>query len=485
MKRKINLLLKTLAVFSLLAAFSCDLQTDLEVENLENPNDEILTSDPVALQSKAATIFKNWYMSTTSTVAPGFAFNTMADVSSCSWGNFGMRDLSSEPRVAFNNTVSYGNDVTNSYFNSLYSVLFDSNTLVAAYEAGTEFDNPALIASIGKFGQALAIGYNALVFDQVWVSDETGPIGEGSSDYKTAMDFALTKLDEAIAIAEGNSFNVPTEWMPGNSFSSAQFAKLMRSFGARFMVMSPRNSTEKAAIDWNRVKNYAENGVTADFNILHDDVNWYDLFKTYLVYPGWARTDLYVISLMDSSYPDYWPDGATILPEANSSDARLASDFQYLDSQSFRPERGTYHYSSYRYSRWDEYISEWTIPTVELALAENEMYLAEAYLNLNRAGDAAAVINAGTRVTRGQLAPVSSTPADVADAIHYERIVELGVSSMGLSFFEMRGLDLLQSGTLLHFPVPGKALEAIPAENYTFGGSSGEAGTDYSTGGWR
>ena len=37
---------------------SCDtFETELEVENLENPNDDILTSDPVALEATAAGLF--------------------------------------------------------------------------------------------------------------------------------------------------------------------------------------------------------------------------------------------------------------------------------------------------------------------------------------------------------------------------------------------------------------------------------------------
>ena len=45
--------------------------------------------------------------------------------------------------------------------------------------------------------------------------------------------------------------------------------------------------------------------------------------------------------------------------------------------------------------------------------------------------------------------------------------------------------NLLQKGTLLHFPVPGKSLESIPAPLYTFGGTQGLAGEDYSNIGWR
>ena len=98
---------------------------------------------------------------------------------------------------------------------------------------------------------------------------------------------------------------------------------------------------------------------------------------------------------------------------------------------------------------------------------------------------AAAVINASSRVLRGGLSPVAAVEADVKAAIHYERVIELMNTGMGLGFYEMRGLDLLQAGTPLHFPVPGAALDANKEPNYTFGGTTGVAGVDYSNGGWR
>lgn len=76
-----------------------------------------------------------------------------------------------------------------------------------------------------------------------------------------------------------------------------------------------------------------------------------------MIFPGWARTDLYVINKLDLAYPKYWPEGATELPEATPTDARLTSDYEHLDAQDFRPDRGTYHFSSYRHSRYDNYTN--------------------------------------------------------------------------------------------------------------------------------
>jgi len=281
---------------SALAFVACDIESDLYVDNPESPNDNTLASDPVALEATAGGLFRNWYMADSNYYGPGMALNTMADVSSCSWGNAGMRDLSGEPRGAFNNTTSYGNNVTRGYFNSLYSVLTDANQIALAVSNGVEFSNNDLMASMAKFSQALAMGSAAMYFDKVWLSDETGIIGskDGSSPQE-AMAFAIKKLDEAIAIASAGSFTVPANYMT-KSYSAQELASIMNSYGARMLAGNARTKAEKDSADWSKIAAYAAAGMGTDFSIVHDDVTWYDYFKTYLVYPGWARIDLRVIN---------------------------------------------------------------------------------------------------------------------------------------------------------------------------------------------
>ncbi|MBP6425485.1 MAG: hypothetical protein KA278_07165 [Flavobacterium sp.] len=472
----------------LFLSVSCsNLSTDLEVENLENPNDKILTSDPVALTATAGTIMQNWFLTVHEYDGPGLALITMSDAVTMSYGNAGMRDLSSEPRVAFNNTSSYSNQIiTSKYFNSLYSVLSDSNTLALAVKNGTKFENSKQIEMTAKLGQALSIGYLALVFDKVWLSDENGVVGEGASDYKVAMTFALTKLDEAIAIANANNISFPENWLPGGGGTATKLKQFMNSMGARMLVGNVRNSTQKAAIDWTKVLAYANAGVTSDFEIYMDDTTWYSYAPhTYAIYGGWGRVDMRIINMMDPNTPAYWTDTYTQPNPSTSADARLLTDYQFLPSNTFAVARGKYHFSSYRYKRQDSYITNWTENIVELSKAENDMFKAEALAHKNDLAGAAAVINAGTRVTRGNLAPVAADLAAIKSAIHYERMVEFAYTGMGITFFEMRKENLLQKGTLLHFPIPGKALEAIPAANYTYGGTDGVAGEDYSNTGWR
>lgn len=466
--------------------FSCStLETDLYVENLEAPNDNILASDPVALEASAQGLYNSWFLTTNSYNGPALALSVMSDVNSCSWGNAGMRDLSEEPRIPFNNTSGYGNNVTRSYFDGLYSNLSDANTIVFASNNGVKFSDNVMVVTVAKFTQALAIGYNALLFDRVWLSDENGPVNDGVPvDHKVAMEFALSKLDEAIALSKTKSFTVPANYF-SVAMTNTELTALMNSYGARMLSMNPRTKAEKASIDWGRVKSYALAGVKTDYNTMNDNINWADNLVLYATIPVWGRIDNRVLNLMDPNHPKKWTDASvTQYPPLTTADKRITTDFAYLSSQNFRPERGIYHYSNYRYSRYNGYINSRTDPTPEVTVSENDLYLAEAELMLGNVAAAATIVNTGTRKTRGGLPNVSATASEIDKAIHYERMIEIPFSAMGLTFWDMRGRDMLQSGTLLHFPIPGAALESIPEEYYTYGGSEGDPGKDISSGGW-
>ncbi len=468
----------------LMMFLSCDLDTDLDVDNVENP-----ASSDLGIEDTANGLFKSWYQAVNDYASPGLAMVTMSDNVSCSWGNAGMRDMSSEPRIAWDNNSTYGSSfITEVYFNAMYSILSDATGIVSVIEAGnTGYTDDDLVESLARFGQAAAIGSLAQVFDKVYVFDETGSINDGLGlPFTEAMAIALEKLDLAIAAADRGDFQLTTQ-VNGMTLSSSQWSEFLNSYAARLLATSARNANQRAALDWSRILNYTNNGLTYDLNILSDGAEtWYSYWALITGWSGWTMTDLYTINLMDSDYPDYWPDGETTLPEASSDDQRLLSDFNYEPSPWLVASRGIYHWSSYSYSRYDEFEnSGYTTSQTEYLLAENELYKAEALMRSGDISGAADVINASSRVLRGGLDPVGAVESDVAAAIHYERVIELMNTGMGLGFYEMRGLNLLQAGTPLHFPIPGAALDANGETNYTFGGTTGVAGEDYSNGGWR
>ncbi len=295
-----------------------------------------------------------------------------------------------------------------------------------------------------------------------------------------------------------NSFSITSEWLPGETWSSDEFGQLANPFAARLLVYSSRNKLDDNQTDWSEVYSYAANGIKKDFAPLADDDNWHSYYHAYANYFGFTQTDMYVVNIMDPAMPARWVDADTwdVLPEPVSShkdgvDDRIFTDFQYLSSCPFRPERGYYHFSCYRYSRLDHYLTTWTEPMPEFRKAENDYLLAEAAAHTGKLQEAADIINESPRVTRGGLTPVPADQDSIFDAIHHERMVELMSSGMGIQFFQMRKENKLQPGSPLHYPIPGSQLEIMQTEYYTFGGTEGESGgvegipgIDFSTGGW-
>lgn len=479
----------------LLTVFTMSACEDLEVQNLNDPDFDTAFSNPGDIKGVASGLINRWFMIDQEYEGPGLALWTTSDAGTCSWGNVGMQDFGNEPRLVFNNQPSYSNAViTENYYNTLYSVLSQSNdVLTQTINNGVTMEDGStpLVNAVAYFTQGLALGYIGLLYDQGFiVTHETDLTQEiDASTYSDVVAAAVASLDKCIEISNSNSFTIPSSWLPGEPWTSAEFAELASSFAARFMVFTARNKEEDNATDWNRVYNYAKNGIQKDFAPLADDIQWYSLYQTYSIYPGWGQIDMYTINLMDPDMPARFPSTGSFgdLPnngQASSDDARLESDYEYLSSCPFRAERGFYHFSSYRYKRLDEYISTWTEPMPVFRKAENDYLIAEAAARTGKVQEAADVMNASARVIRGNLPELPADAAQISEAVHYERFVELMLTGMGIQYFQMRKENLLQPGTILHFPIPGAQLEVMQMEYYTFGPGVGTAGVDYSNGGW-
>lgn len=499
--------IKTFTILTLLLLLgnACK-KSNLVVENLNNPDFADVYASGTNVAGITGGLYTSLFNTNHSTGGVQMMLGVAADQISCSWGNFGMRDMSWEPRDnAWNNTAAYNyNTQTKGYFDGQYSPIVTASLIAKSVNAGTTFptSTPGAKATLAfaRFIMGVGHGNIALVFDRGFVVDENvGSDGKLSdavpfTDLATA---ALKNLDEAIAISNANTFTIPAAWLSSDvSMSNVQFAKLCNTYAAAIMAYLPRNKTQLAAVNWAKVKTYADAGITTDFNVVMDDVKIGDNAAYYSGQGNdtWARTDMYVVNIMDPAQPAHWDDVAsfpTPPKSTNPPDKRLLSDFQYLTSNTFQAARGYYHFSNYRNKRYDAiYIQDlWAGTKPEVMKAENDMLRAEARV-YGTAPDllgAAGIINAGTRVTRGQLPPVAATTAALVDAIHQERLVEMSSTGANLAFYEMRKLNLLQKGTPLNMPLPAKTLETIaaPAPFYTFGTTAKADGINTSNAGWR
>ena len=483
---------------SLLAGCKKDM---LDIENLNEPDVAKVLSDGGDVDNAAAGMFNTIYTGEhwTNGIAPILA--VAADNVSCSWGNFGMRDMSYEPRNnGWNNAPSYSNKgLTKFFFDRMYSAIGSANSILQAIEGGINIGEGGSgndrVKAFSKFTQGVAYGNLALVFDKGFIVDEkvtVEPEIESSVPYTEVAAAAIKYLDEAIALSSG-TFTISKDWLGTEAdYSSSDFKKLCNTMAARILSSMPRNKTELAAVNWPKVMAYADAGITEDFTIIQDGgVKWYDEASDYLLSDGWGITNMYVVNMMDPvTQPQHWDDNAAFPyppKSTNPIDKRMNTDYEYVPSNWFQAARGYYHFSSYRNARYDEMYVTAKGPKPLIMLSENDMLRAEARAYGSDLPGAAAIINAGTRKTRGEMTDVAPVLADVVKAMHHERHVEMYTSSFGLQFFEMRKLDLLQKGTPLHFPLPAGTLETfrVPLPFYTFGYLANADGKGTSNGGWR
>lgn len=495
--KKVNKYFSFIALSSVLM-FGCDPDL-LDVPNENTPDFLKVYAKGEDVENVAGGLFNTFYHGEHNPSGTKAMLAVAADHVTCSHGNFGMWHASSEPRdLAWDNSPSYSNESQTRYtYNRMYAAIATANNVIKAIESGVQIGpngaNNNRSLAVAKFIQGISYGYLAQVYDRAHVVDEKTSVEgvfETAIPYNEVAVKAVEYLDQAANLAN-SSFSIPSSWFgTAAAVSNTDFKKMISTSAARILSYTPRNKTELAAVNWSRVKAYADAGITSDWNVVFDATNWFDQGSQYLTIAGWGKVDMYVVNMMDPTQPKHWDNVASFPhPPASTNpiDQRLVTDFQYTASNAFRPDRGYFNFSNYRHQRWDHLFVQHLGPKAHVMLSENDMLKAEARAYLGEVSEAAAIINAGTRTTRGKMTPVAANMADVMKAIHHERHVEMYVTGGGLQFFEMRKLDLLQKGTFLHFPLPARILETFGKTPpfYTFGTVAKADGKGTSNGGWR
>lgn len=480
---------------------------DLDVENPNNPKSQDVLSDGSNLENLAGSVFLNWYNTNVGYYdQPSFMMGTGADAATASWGNFGLRDMSYEPRIQWNNDPSYGNaPMTEEFYKNHSALLSTANDVLKGLkDTSVTVENKEMVKAVAKFGQGISLGYLSLVFDKAFIVKEDDDLGQEFElqSYMDVRDAALASLDEAIEIANDTTFTLPEAWInTPSAFTSERLSNLANFMAAKIMLSSPRNQTENQNLDWSKVLSYAQNGLEQDYTIVanFDYPTWSSMYIYYASNPGWGRVDMRIVDMLDNNgtIPPVWPaeyEGEhTNFPnngEIQSDDQRATTDFAYQESQVFNANRGYYHFSTYRYSRFDHIRDQGWPGQGEFSLyrkAENDYMIAEAMVRANDdISGAKSVLDNSARSIRGGLdTPSGLTKDEMLEIIFYERHIELFSNNLGIQYFDMRRFDRLQKGTPLHFPIPGAELETLQMENYTFGGASNADGENTADEGWK
>ncbi|WP_298220686.1 RagB/SusD family nutrient uptake outer membrane protein [Flavobacterium sp.] len=481
----------TLLIVVSLSINSCTKDID-NVTNNNDPNAAQVLSTGSDLTSVIAGGFASWWQAGNRDTYPALA--VAGDIATCSWGNYGMRTLSNEPRNSIPNSTSWSDaSVLEQPWGGYYAAASGASDVIKAINKGVVYevdgvDETNSILASAYFLRGISLGYLGLLFDKAIIIDENSiPTITQLSSYNEVITAAIADLDRARDLSSTNTFTLPSNFINGYALDNDKLIKLCNSYAARFIVQGARTQAETDAINWATVKTLAENGIQNDFGPIGDNgVNWWSNVVVLSSSPNGfeesgGRLDMRIVHLMDPTQPLFYPTTTNLDNLAiTTTDNRINTDFDFDDQVYFRPARGKYHFSHYISKRYvtDPFFSDGsdTKRLVTFAKADNDLLLAEANARLDNLSDAITIVNNGTRVSRGNLAPIadSATKNQVLDAIFYERYVELFNTALGGGFFDRRRTNQLQKGTFRHFPVPASVLQVIGQDLYTFGGANND-----------
>ncbi len=475
--------------------------SDFDVENLNAPDSkDILTYDYIT--QLADDLYREWFNSVQgSFISPNLAVLADQFNYSHSWWPKQIR-FGDEPRQQWNNRgSSEGGSRIRFIWQSFYNVVnagSDILQFINSRQANElEESEREMLTAWSNFNVGISLGYIALLFDRGFINtDDAGNFSPELVHWYELIPESIQYLDRCIEICNNHSFVLPDDFIAGTNYSNLELKKLANTFAARIMAYSPRNATRSDTLDWTRVLQYAANGIDFDHTVevgQPDVNNWEDWSKYYSINEYFFRIDHRIINLLDPQYPHHypsliWPD--SIPKVASSPDARLSSDFSF-EEHTPPPEMGIYSLSHYSYCRYHHMVSEAGLQGKSPLILkwENDLLVAEALVRTHGDPDMAiAILNdpEGLRKSRGELPdiPLGSGNEYILDVIFYERDIELIATGMGISFFDMRRRDMLQTGSLLHFPIPEVELPILGIDYYTFGGVENADGINTSDGGW-
>lgn len=525
MKLRFNILLAAVLVFGLSAC------QDLSVENPNNPDRTKALASPQDVEALVANGFNRFWQAS-QTYDSSMMYSTIADEMSSSWANWGMRDMSSEPRIAWNNDPAYSRaaSVRTPWF-SAYVCISDAVDGLGALEG-----NEALFASEGidtnrlkamaHFSMGACLGLLGMRYDKAFIVDETvdleavalGTVDLIAEEYSKVTEAAVRKLDDAIEVARNNSFTISADddWIFGLTVTNTDLIKIANSLAARYLALNARSAAERAdptKTDWSEIISRVDAGITADFTPIGDDngdIREWDPMKFYgQEHTTWARTDYRTVGPADES-GGYVTWLATPVANRNtfagytSSDRRITGPDGPTDDGKYQKyvgipgpwpsARGTYHYATHTHNRFVYYLNDNANgPMPFMVKAEMDMYKAEGLLRTGGSTATVASLIDNTRVTNGELPSAAGAPAGSSTDGHWSNTqihlngtlwgylihewrMETQQTAGGIAWAYARGLGNLVQGTPVHMPIPGAELETLAQDNYTFGGVGGEGG---------
>jgi starch-binding outer membrane protein, SusD/RagB family len=492
---------------------------DLDVTNPNNPDAGRALRTPGDVESLMAGAYRQWWNAEqfhgTATWSAGQMLSVQSFQHSAFPANWGMYQYSEYPRAQLQNDPAhqfYQNWGTPWAFNyrgvsSIRDGLLAINSGQVNLAANTQ-----RAKAWGKFMQGLHHGSIALLFDKGFIVDETTDMAAiEPQPYTAVMAAALKYLDDAIALTN-TSFTIPADWT-SVAMSNVELRQLAYAYKARLRANVARTAAERAAVNWAAVIADANQGITKDFNMNIDWINWENYVGFYTTYEfSWSQMHYQILGMADQSgHYQTWinlpiaqrhpnlPGGVqfTIItpdkrfPQGADLTTHRANPGKYYQAQAAptwgQPGRGSHRWSYYSDQRYREWRNE-DGPFTWFTLEELDLLKAEANFRTGNLAAAADLINK-TRVGNGGLNATNAAGLNTScvpklpdgscgglfEMLKWEFRLETQYQGMFGApwYFLNRGWDDLYRGTQLEFPVPCREMQIMLQECYTFGGVGG------------
>ncbi|HVF40581.1 MAG TPA: hypothetical protein VM939_11845, partial [Gemmatimonadaceae bacterium] len=280
----------------MVALAACD--PDLNVTNPNAPDVERAVATPGDVRQLIGSSFNTWYLNMQGAVepVPGLALGVMSDNMTMSFGNYGARFNGQEPRLAYNNSSAAADGrVASSTYDGMYGALGAANDGLNAIKRGvkvavnkTAADETPQMQALAYLVQGLSLGFEALIFDRGFIIlEDTDNQAATLQPYAAVNAAAVASIDKAIAAATGKNWTIPAEFTPGMTLTTDRFLRMANTMAARQLAYVPRTAAENATVNWAKVLQYANAGISSgtpfDLIVQGDGGNnWYDLLKGYV-----------------------------------------------------------------------------------------------------------------------------------------------------------------------------------------------------------
>ncbi len=463
--QNMRLLRAVSAAVLLVGAASCN---SLDVQNPNEPDLRRALSDPNAIESVGSGAMRTWFNAFTSLRGAG-VLSTQARSYSASWNNGNLNFYSSidnpnsppdqwtrattprawqnDPAAAARTSIDAfwggGIDESGIQRGGFYNALSSANDALTSIRKNSVVirtpSDTKRAETIAVWMQGASLMMLALQYDKAYFADENSDLAALSYSNRAVMrDSAVSKLQQAVALATANSFTTPAAWANGVSYTNVQIAQIANTMAAMTLAYWPRDNSELAKVDWAKVVTFASSGMSSGTPVnltfvqdgynawISELMNWFDGIDS-------GRMSTRVAHLLDpTTQVDPWPLSGN--PRPNSPDKRLGdgsfgnadnvssfgtvpktaaggTDYAWSGTAVFRPSRGQYHQSNIAQVRYDlsgvmdpnaQYGGFGPAPAINATL--NDLLWAEALLRQS-AGNAATAVTLidKTRVGRGGL----------------------------------------------------------------------------------